>query len=90
MGNALGNTAAALRIGLGAPKYALWVVMGVAAHFARATLPPPMGMQHAGAQAFPHWPALAMLSNACLLAVGWASRPPAPEIRDGSTPATSA
>ena len=78
VGNALGNTAAALRIGLGAPKYALWVAMGILAHFARNTLPPPMGMQQAGSQAFPYfpyWPALAAMSNLAVLAVGWFTRP---------------
>lgn len=73
VGNTLGNTAAALRIGLGAPKYLLWICMAVVAHFARQTLPPPMGMQQAGPQIF--WIALAALSNLAILAVGWFKRP---------------
>ena len=73
VGNALGNAAAALRIGFGAPKYPLWVGMGVLAHFARQTLPPPMGMlQQPG---FQYWPALAMASNIGILAVAWFTRP---------------
>mmetsp|Transcript_24759 Transcript_24759/g.66469 ORF Transcript_24759/g.66469 Transcript_24759/m.66469 type:complete len:150 (+) Transcript_24759:3-452(+) len=74
VGNALGNTAAALRIGLGAPKYALWSAMAVLAHLARRTLPPPMGPP--GAQNFPFWawPALAAMSNLAILAVGWFTR----------------
>jgi delta24-sterol reductase len=72
VGNTLGNTAAALRIGLGAPKYPLWIVMAGLAHLARKTLPPPMGTQ-AGTQIF--WPVLAAMSNIAILAVGWLSRP---------------
>ena len=71
VGNALGNFAATLRIGFNAPKYPLWVVVGVLAHFARQTLPPPMGMS----LSFPYWPALAIVSNLCILAVGWRTRP---------------
>lgn len=74
VGNTLGNVATVLRIGFGTSRYLLWPGMAVLAHFARKTLPPPSGTQAIGA-AFPHWPALAMLSNACLLAVGLASRP---------------
>ena len=76
VGNALGNTAAALRIGLNAPKYPLWLGFGVVAHFARRTLPPPLGSVQPGAESFPYlWPALAAVSNLCILAVGWFSRP---------------
>ena len=75
VGNAMGNTAAALRIGLGAPKYPLWIVFGVVAHFARKTLPPPLGNVQPGAESFPYWPALAVVSNLCILAVGWFKRP---------------
>ena len=71
VGNALGNAAAVLRIGLRAPKYPLWILMAVVVHFARATLPPPMGTQ----QPFAYWPVLAVVSNLAILAVGWASRP---------------
>ena len=71
VGNALGNFAATLRIGFNAPKYPLWAGVGVLAHLARKTLPPPMGASHS----FAHWPALAILSNLCVFAVGWITRP---------------
>ena len=75
VGNTLGNTAAALRIGCSAPKYLLWLLMAVVTHFARQTLPPPMGLLQPGAQSFAYWPALAVLSNLVILAVGWRTRP---------------
>jgi len=75
VGNTLGNTAAALRIGCSAPKYLLWLLMAVVTHFARQTLPPPMGLLQPGAQSFAYWPALAILSNLVILAVGWRTRP---------------
>lgn len=78
VGNALGNLAASLRIGVGAPKYPLWIGMGGLAHLARKTLPPPMGPALQGAQAFPHWPILALASNLCIVAVGWFTRPISP------------
>ena len=71
VGNALGNTAAALRIGFGAPKYLLWTAMAIVIHYARMTLPPPMGTS----LPFAYWPVLAVVSNLAILAVGWAKRP---------------
>lgn len=74
VGNALGNAAAVLRIGFRMPKYLLWLAMAVAVHFARATLPPPLGSQ----QPFAYWPVLAVVSNLAVLATGWATRPAQP------------
>jgi len=86
VGNVLGNTAAALRIGLCVPKYLLWLVMAIVANFARKTLPPPLGVQQLGDQSFAHWPALFVLSNLAIVAVGWFTRPAA----RGATKATTA
>ena len=71
VGNAMGNAAAALRIGARCPKYPLWLGFAAVAHFARRTLPPPMG----ASVSFPYWPALAVVSNLAILAVGWSTRP---------------
>ena len=70
VGNVLGNAAAVLRIGFRAPKYPMWLGMAFLIHFARKTLPPPMGVS----LYFPHWPALVVASNLCVLVVGWLSR----------------
>ena len=73
VGNALGNFAATMRIGFNAPKYPLWLGMAAAIHFARKTLPPPLGI----GVPFPYWPALAVASNLAILAAGWRTRPAA-------------
>ena len=65
------ETSASLRIGFNVPKYPLWMGFGVVAHFARRSLPPPLGASHS----FAYWPALAVASNIGILAVGWKTRP---------------
>tara|TARA_B110001452_G_scaffold34290_1_gene26457 strand:+ start:8665 stop:9663 length:999 start_codon:yes stop_codon:yes gene_type:complete len=62
--NALSNVAAVARIGFGVPKYALWLGMGLATQYARASVVD-------GAPFAAHWPALYAGSTLALLAVGY-------------------